>query len=112
MRLCACVCARVWVQSCRFIHLSFNVVPHKWIVWNTAKRGNVSVRIGPVHQMLLISSNLVDDHAINALHILEFVPYVGTGWTACSTMTDKRAPIHTAPARHICDPAATTHRPS
>jgi len=78
-----------WMHESRFIHMRFVTLPDTWFIYDGtrfdwAEGSNV---------LVLISSNLVDDEAMNAITVLSFNPYVGSGWVA--PMMRKDIPLPT-----------------
>jgi len=67
-----------WMRSCRIIHLIFHQ-GERWFIFNGHK-----VRQPKANMLYLISSNLVDPEAINAITCIDFNVHVGSGWTAMS----------------------------
>lgn len=74
-----------WMHTARFIHIVFHVARDvKWVysdrfvTWGDPERANGG---SGMHVMFAISSNLVEDDAMNALYVLAFDPSSGTGWT-------------------------------
>ena len=53
-------------------------VPSAWFIYNNRK---LEFPDG-LHGLYVISSNLVEDQAINCLTCIWFNPYIGDGWTA------------------------------
>ena len=71
-----------WMPSCRFIHFTFHQATDRWLVF-PPKNGQ-RFRTPQVNYLYLISSNLVDPEAINAITCIDFNVHVGSGWTAMS----------------------------
>ena len=83
-----------WMHAARFIHIVFHVARDvKWVFNNRfvgwgdpsapRRAGKNGETIDPgtgMHVMFAISSNLVEDDAMNALYVLAFDPSTGTGW--------------------------------
>lgn len=83
-----------WMHAARFIHIVFHVARDvkwvfndKWVGWGDPRAprraGKDGELIDPgtgMHVMFAISSNLVEDDAMNALYVLAFDPSTGTGW--------------------------------
>ena len=67
-----------WMTSSRFIHMRFAKLPSAWMIYNNRR---LEFPDG-LHGLYVISSNLVEDQAINCLTCIWFNPYVGDGWTA------------------------------
>ena len=66
-----------WMSPAKYIHMAFVSIPERWFIFNNEKWIFPST-----NNLLLISSNLVDDKAINAITYITFNPLVGTGWEA------------------------------
>ena len=66
-----------WLKATRFIHMRFVSLKGSWFIFN-----NVKFEWPKFNMMVLISSNLVDDTAINAITCVGFNPFVGSGWVA------------------------------
>jgi hypothetical protein len=77
-----------WLKSQRFIHMQFVEVPGKWLIFNKKK-----VRYQKMHLLVLLSSNLIDDTAINAITLVYMNMYVGSGWVAFASK--KEIPLPT-----------------
>ena len=77
-----------WLKSQRYIHMQFVEIPGKWFIFNKQK-----VRHQKTHLLVLLSSNLIDDSAINAITLLYMNTYVGSGWVAF--MSKKEIPLPT-----------------
>ena len=78
-----------WMRSCRFIHLAFHKAS-RWLMFPPVNGWKVVDR--SAHLLYLISSNLVDDTAINAITVITFVSGVGTGWTCMLQRKDFALP--------------------
>ena len=68
--------------------MQFVEIPGKWFIFNKQK-----VRHQKTHLLVLLSSNLIDDSAINAITLLYMNTYVGSGWVAF--MSKKEIPLPT-----------------
>ena len=60
-----------WMRSCRFIHMAFYTTS-RTSIWQSAKHGDVLLHTPVSNELFLISSNLVEDEAINAIHCIGF----------------------------------------
>ena len=95
-----------WLHSARFIHMRFAKLPSAWFIYNGRK---LEFPDG-LHGLYVISSNLVEDQAINCLTCIWFNPYIGDGWTAPIMRKDIPLPdAGDTPAPH---PLATGSTPS
>ena len=71
-----------WMTSARFIHMRFARTPNAWFVYKVdGKNYRIKFPDG-LKGLFVISSNLVEDKAMNCMTCIWFNPYIGDGWTA------------------------------
>ena len=82
-----------WLRTSRFIHMRFVALPKWWNIWKVDGVGPSRVNWPVFNALFLISSNLLDDEAMNMITCIAFNPYVGSGWEA--PMMRKDIPLPT-----------------
>ena len=64
-----------WLRTSRFIHMRFVALPKWWNIWKVDGVGPSRVNWPVFNALFLISSNLLDDEAMNMITCIAFNPY-------------------------------------
>ena len=64
-----------WLRTSRFIHMRFVALPKWWNIWKVDGVGPSRVNWPVFNVLFLISSNLLDDEAMNMITCIAFNPY-------------------------------------
>eukprot|EP00618_Florenciella_parvula_P032060 CAMPEP_0119515510 /NCGR_PEP_ID=MMETSP1344-20130328/32980_1 /TAXON_ID=236787 /ORGANISM="Florenciella parvula, Strain CCMP2471" /LENGTH=367 /DNA_ID=CAMNT_0007552923 /DNA_START=80 /DNA_END=1180 /DNA_ORIENTATION=- len=86
-----------WIKKQRIIHLAFHTIKSTWFAWRPTKDDPYKrIVIEEMHCMFVISSNLVDDEALNMLTVYGFWgdDWVEPLWYRCIPLPTQDCSCH------------------